>query len=63
MLMEALLFKGKDSAKFENVGSGATMEKIVSEVTYREFYKQNYMWLTFSFDDGYDLIQFKPDDS
>lgn len=58
MLMEALLLRGKDSPWFEHVGPDATMAEMVVEVVYKEFYKQDFKWMMFAFEDGIDLIQF-----
>ena len=55
-LMEVILLKGKDSSQFENVGPNATITKKVVKVVYKEFYKHDFKWLTFFFEDGLDLI-------
>lgn len=58
MLMETILLKGKDNSLFENVGPNAIVAERVAEVVYKEFYKHDFKWFTFSFEEGSNLIQF-----
>lgn len=56
MLMEAILLKGKDSSLFKNMGPNVTVVEWVAEEVYKAFYKHKYKWLTFTFEEGSNLL-------
>lgn len=57
LLMETILLKGKDSSWFENVRPNTIVAERVVEAVYKEFYKHDFKWLMFSFEEDSNLIQ------